>query len=96
MGDNSISNAGYTIYKPTGVRHEFPHIDLVKQQVIGTVLYKEKTYMTVIVDLKADNLYVEGDVDKLGDLSIDKDSYIDMFKLLAPKKYYDELNKQSS
>jgi hypothetical protein len=43
MGDNIKSNAGYTIYKPTGVRHEFPHIDLVKQQVIGTVLNKEKT-----------------------------------------------------
>ena len=44
------SNVGFTIFKPTGVHHDFPHVDLVKQQVTCTVSYKEKTYMTVIVD----------------------------------------------
>ena len=95
------SNVGYTLFKPTGVHHEFPHIDLVKQQVIGIVTYKEKTYMTVIIDLKTDTVQVQGDVDDLGDLSMDRESYIDMFKHLAklfiennisnPKEYYDEL-----
>lgn len=100
------SEAGYTIFKPTGVRHEFLQVDLLKQQVIGIVLYKEKTYMTVLVDLKADTVQVEGDVDALGELSMDRDSYIDMFKSQAkffiennisnPKEYYDELIKRQS
>lgn len=42
--------------------------------------------MTVIVYLKADTAYVEGDVDQLEDLSINKESYIDLFKLMAHKR----------
>ncbi|WP_191567425.1 hypothetical protein [Metabacillus idriensis] len=101
------SNVGYTIFKPTGIRHEYLRVDLVKQQVTCIVLYKEETYMTVIVDLKNDTVQVQGDVDDLGDLTISRDSYIDMFKGQAkffidnnisnPKKYYDELiNNKSS
>ena len=101
------SNVGYTLFAPTGVRHEFLQVDLIKKQVIGIVLYKEETYMTVLVDLKSDSVQVEGDVDALGELSMDRDSYIDMFKSQAkffiennisnPKQYYDELiNGQSS
>lgn len=101
------SNSGYTIFKTTGVRHEYPHVDLVKQQVTCIVLYKEETYMTAIVDLKNDTVQVQGDVNGLGDLTISEESYIDMFKCQAkffidnnisnPKKYYDELiNNQSS
>ncbi|MBW9235153.1 hypothetical protein JQK62_23630 [Leptospira santarosai] len=101
------SNIGFTLFVPTGVRHEFLQVDLIKQQVIGIVLYKEKTYMTVLVDLKTDTVQVEGDVDALGELSMDRDSYIDLFKTQAkffiennisnPKQYYDGLlNGQSS
>jgi hypothetical protein len=96
-----VSNVGITLFKPTGVLHDFPHVDLGKKQVIGTVSYKGKTYMTVILDLKADTVQVEGNVDELGDLSLDRESYIEMFKHQAeffiennisdPKKYYDEL-----
>ena len=108
MIDNTDkSNVGYTIFKPTGVRPEYPYVDLVKQQVTCIVLYKEETYMTVTVDLRNDTVQVQGDVDELGDLTISRDSYIDMFKSQAkffidnnisnPKKYYDELiNNQSS
>ena len=108
MNDNTDKSiVGYTIFKSTGVRHEYPHVDLVKQQVTCIVLYKEETYMTVMVDLKSDTVQVQGDVDELGDLTISRDSYIDMFKGQAwffidnnisnPKKYYDELiNNQSS
>ncbi|MBD8071583.1 hypothetical protein, partial [Bacillus sp. PS06] len=88
--------------KPTGVRHEFPKVDLVKQQVTCTVLYKEETYMTVIVDLKKDTVQVQGNVEALGTLSMDKDSFIDMFKYWAkvfidngisnPSDYFDEIN----
>ena len=100
------SNVGYTIYKPTGVRHEYPHVDLNKQQVTCIVLYKDETYMTVIIDLKNDTVHVQGDVDELGDLTISKDSYLDMFKgqakffidndISKPKKYYDELKSNQS
>lgn len=108
MNENTDkSNVGFTIFKPTGVLHEYPHVDLVKQQVTCIVLYKEETYMTVIVDLKNDTVQVQGDVDELGDLTISRESYIDMFKgqskffidnnISNPKKYYDELiNNQSS
>ncbi|WP_409294294.1 hypothetical protein V1498_13835 [Peribacillus sp. SCS-26] len=100
------SNVGYTVFKSTGVNHEFPIIDLVNQLVVGTVTYKENTYMTVFVDLKANTVQVQGDVSDLGDLSMDRDSYIDMFKHQAKffidnnisdsKEYYDELiNSQS-
>jgi hypothetical protein len=107
MNDNTDkTNVGYTIFKPTGERHEYPHVDLVKQQVTCIVLYREETYMTVIVDLKHDNIQVQGDVDKLGDLSMGRDAYIDMFKQQArffinknisnPKKYYEELINNES
>ena len=36
--------------------------------------------MTVMVDLKNDTVQVQGDVDELGNLTISRDSYIDMFK----------------
>ncbi|BDH60936.1 hypothetical protein CD30_16000 [Ureibacillus massiliensis 4400831 = CIP 108448 = CCUG 49529] len=107
MENNSEpSKVGYTIFKPTGVRHEFPKVDLVNQQVTCTVLYKEETYMTVIIDLKHDKVQVQGEIDELGDLSMDKDSYIDMFKHWAkffidndisnPSDYFDELMKTQS
>lgn len=54
MQEMKQSNAGYTIFKATGVSHEYLSIDLDKQQVTAAVLYKEKVYMTVMVDLKAD------------------------------------------
>ncbi|OCA84096.1 hypothetical protein A8F94_15330 [Bacillus sp. FJAT-27225] len=100
------SDVGYTLFKSTGVQHEFPHINLEKQQVIGIVTYKEKTYMTVFVNLKTGSVQVQGDIDDLGDLSMDRDAYVDMFKHQAqffidnnisnPKEYYDELIKGQS
>lgn len=81
--DANNSNAGYTIFKSTGVRNEYPLIDLVKQQVTCTVVYKENTYMTVIVDVKNDTVSIEGDVKELGDLAMNMEDYIDMFKDIA-------------
>lgn len=104
--NSSQSNVGYTTFKPTRVRHEFPKVDLVNQQVTCTVLYSEETYMTVIVDLKHDKVQVQGDVNELGDLSMDKDAYIDMFKhwtnvfidndISNPSEYFDEIIKNQS
>ncbi len=100
------SNVGYTIFKPTGFRHKFPLVDLERKQVIGTVSYKGQTYMTVVVDVKYDTFQIEGSVDELGDLSMDKDPYVDMFKHQAkyfiennidnPTKHYEELKEHSS
>ena len=97
-------NVGYTLFIPTGVRHEFPLVDLKEQKVVGTVLYKNKVYMKVCIDLKEDSVSVEGNVDELSELSMDKESYINMFKDQAsflvknnisdPEKYYEELDNQ--
>ncbi|MGM0806844.1 MAG: hypothetical protein ACQET8_19025 [Bacillota bacterium] len=82
------SNIGYTIYKPTGVIHNYPHIDLLKQEVTCTVSYRGKIYMEVTINLKTNTIKVIGDVKELGDLSVDKESYIEMFKRQA--KYFIE------
>ncbi|MDN4492559.1 hypothetical protein [Ureibacillus aquaedulcis] len=97
------SNVGYTIFKPTGERHEFPQVDLVNQLVVGIVIYEGKTYMTVTVDVKTNNVKVEGRIDELESLSMGRDAYINMFKqeakffiennILNPNDYYDELIK---
>ena len=97
-------NVGYSLFVPTGVRHEFPLVDLMEQKVVGTVLYKNKVYMKVCIDLKEDSVSVEGNVDELSELSMDKESYINMFKDQAeffvknnisdPEKYYEELDNQ--
>ena len=81
--DTNKSNVGHTIFKSTGVYHKYPLIDLVKKQVTCVVVYKENTYMTVIVDVKNDSVSVQGNVDELGDLAMNKDDYIDMFKDIA-------------
>ncbi|KHF39236.1 hypothetical protein LQ50_16130 [Halalkalibacter okhensis] len=96
-------NAGYTLFVPSGVRHEYPLVDLTEQKVVGTVIYKDKVYLKVLVNLKEDTVSVEGSVSDLGDLSMDKESYIDMFQSDArffvnnhisdPQKYYEELNE---
>ncbi|WP_255249769.1 hypothetical protein [Bacillus sp. FJAT-45066] len=98
-------NVGYTMFVPTGVRHEFPLVDLKEQKVVGTVIYKDKIYMKVIVNLKEDSVTVEDNVDELSNLSMDRESYINLFKSQAkffvennisdPEKYYEELEKQS-
>ena len=95
------ANIGYTVFKSTGVVQQYPLIDLVNQQVTCTVVYKEKTYMTVIVDVKNDSVSVQGNVDELGDLAMSIEDYIEMFKDVAKLfidnnvsdayKYFDEL-----
>jgi lipoprotein NlpI len=98
--NNTKSNVGYTLFKSTGVNHNFPVVDLAKKRVTGTVSYNDKIYMTVLVDLNLDTVSVEGSVDELKEIAMDKESYIEMFKSQAeffvannisnPKKYYDE------
>ncbi|WP_264740507.1 hypothetical protein [Cytobacillus firmus] len=86
-------NAGYTLFKPTGVRHEFPLVDLVKQQVAGTVLYKDKIHMSVVVEVKAGTVQVQGDIAESLTLICSKTRqkfFIDNH-ISNPQEYYDEL-----
>jgi hypothetical protein len=99
--NNTKPNVGYTLFRPTGVKHDFPVVDLAQKQVTGTVTYNDTICMTVLVDLSLDTVSVEGSVDELKEIAMDKESYIEMFKRQAeffvvnnisnPKKYYDEL-----
>ncbi|MGE8080960.1 hypothetical protein [Peribacillus loiseleuriae] len=94
------SNVGFTIFKPTGVKHEYPLVDLKNKKVTGTVSYNNKVYMTVFIDLKSDTVNVEGSVEELKELAMDKESYLRMFKSQAEffvennisnrKEYYDK------
>lgn len=102
-GHEHHSNVGHTLFKPTGVHHEFICVDLLKQQVTGIVIYNEKIYMTVMIDVKNETAEVQGDVAELGELGMEKASYIELFQHQAkffiennianPQEYYDGLIK---
>lgn len=97
--------AGYTLFVPTGVSHEYPVVDLKEQKVIGVVTYKKKVYMKVYIDVREDTVTVEGSVDELRNLGMSKESFIDMFKSEAvffiennianPAKCYEEVDQRS-
>ncbi|MGG0666367.1 hypothetical protein ABE042_19890 [Viridibacillus arvi] len=57
--------SGYTIYKSTGININYPHINLKKKQVIETVQYKNRIYMTVLVDVQSNTYKVKGSVENL-------------------------------
>ncbi|UOQ84719.1 hypothetical protein [Gracilibacillus salinarum] len=96
--DNQKSNIGFTLFKPTGVKHEYSVVDVHNKQVTGTISYNGKVYMTVHVDLKTNTVDIDGSIKELEDIAMDKASYIDLFKSQAeffvennirdPKKYY--------
>ncbi len=98
--NNEQSNAGFTLYRPTGVKHEYPVVDLQNKQVIATVSYNDKIHMTVHVDVKSDKVDVEGSIEELKGISMDKESYIRMFAREAkffvennisnPKEYFEQ------
>jgi hypothetical protein len=58
-------------------------VDLTKKQVTGTVSYNGIIFITVLVDLSKDKVSVEGSVDELKGIAMDKKSYIEMFKSQA-------------
>lgn len=86
-------NSGVTLFKPSGVRYSYPHIDLSSQIVTAIVTYENETVMKVTVDVKNDTVQVEGNVDGLEEISMDKESCIDMFTHQA--KYFIENNISS-
>ncbi|GAA0432572.1 MAG: hypothetical protein ACQEWU_03000 [Bacillota bacterium] len=94
------SNEGYTIFKPIGVKVEYPIVDLEKKQVTGTVSSHDKIYLTVLVDLKANRVHVKGNVEGLENNTMDNNAYTSMIKAEArffvenhisnPKEYYNQ------
>ncbi|MFD1851432.1 hypothetical protein [Oceanobacillus bengalensis] len=98
--NNDKSNIGYTLFKPTGVKHEYLSVDLQNKLVTATVSYNDRVYLTVFVNLKTDTVTVDGSIEELQGISMDKESYIKMFRREAeffvannisnPKKYYEQ------
>lgn len=90
---------GFTVYKSTGITVDYPSVDLENKEVIGTVSFKDKKLMTVIVNVQSNCVKVEGSVENTRKGQIDSD-YIDMVKNQAefffenkisnPKKYYEQ------
>ncbi len=80
---NSVNNRrkaaiGSTLFKPTGVKHD-TSVDLEKKLLTGTVSFKGNVYLTVFVNLRTDTVHVHGSLEELNDLSMDRESYINMF-----------------
>lgn len=70
---------GVTVYKSSGLTVEYPSVDLENKEVIGTVSFKDKKVMTVIVNLQTNYVKVEGNVEKTRKGQSDSD-YVDMIK----------------
>ncbi|MFC0189516.1 hypothetical protein ACFFJY_14525 [Fictibacillus aquaticus] len=85
--------SGVTLFKPSGVRYSYPHIDLSSKMVTAIVTFENETVMTVKVDVKNDRVHVEGNVDGLEEISLDKESFLNMFKHQA--NYFIENNISS-
>lgn len=90
---------GFTVYKSSGITVDYPSVDLENKEVIGTVSFKDKKIMTVIVNVQSNYVNVEGSVENTRKGESDSD-YIDMVKNQAeffiknkisnPKKYYEQ------
>ncbi|MGE7934855.1 hypothetical protein [Viridibacillus arvi] len=49
----------------TGIKINYPHINLKKKQDIGTVQYNNRIYMTVLVDVQSNTYKVKGSVENI-------------------------------
>ncbi|MGE7879753.1 hypothetical protein [Peribacillus muralis] len=90
---------GFTVYKSSGITVDYPFVDLENKEVIGTVSFKDKKIMKVIVNVQSNLVYVEGSVENTSKGENDSD-YMDTIKNEAeffiinkisnPKKYYEQ------
>lgn len=100
-----IPTPGYTVYKSIGLTFDYPFVDLEKKEVTGTVSFKNKICMTVIVNLQSDTVMVEGSVEDVLKEQNDSD-YVEEIKARAkffvenkisnPKEYYEHLIEADS
>ncbi|MFE6167368.1 hypothetical protein ACFVP8_05730 [Viridibacillus arvi] len=79
--------SGYTIYKSTGIKINYPHINLKKKQFIGTVQYENRIYMTVLVDVQSNTYTVKGSVENI--LPIIKEK---AYEQMTDSEYIDHIN----
>ncbi|TDL85951.1 hypothetical protein E2R55_23430 [Vibrio vulnificus] len=90
---------GVTVYKSSGLTVDYPSVDLENKEVIGTVSFKDKKVMTVIVNVQTNYVKVEGNVENTPKGQSESD-YVDMIKNQAeffienkisnPKKYNEQ------
>jgi hypothetical protein len=95
-----IQLTGFTVFKSTGLKVDYPLVDLDNKVVTGVVSFKNKKCMTVIVNFQSDTVKVEGNIENIRKEQCGSD-YIDMIKNEAkffvenkisnPKKYYEQL-----
>lgn len=96
------SGSGCTIYKPIGIKTEYPIINLEGKLVTAVVTYQDQPYMKVMVNLSSDTVNVEGNLQQLP-LSkevLNEKEYIEQIKMMAkfyvdnqidnPEAYYEE------
>ncbi|MBT2659340.1 hypothetical protein J7E81_29890 [Bacillus sp. ISL-18] len=91
---------GVTVYKSTGLKVDYPLVDLEKKEVTGIVSFKNKKCMSVIVNFQSDTVKVKGSIENIRKEQYDSD-YINMIKdhakffvenkISNPKKYYEQL-----
>jgi hypothetical protein len=90
---------GVTVYKSSGLTVDYPSVNLENKEVIGTVSFKDKKVMTVIVNVQTNYVKVEGNVENTRKGQSESD-YVDMIKNQAeffienkisnPKKYNEQ------
>jgi len=78
---------GYTEFRPTGIKTDCPHVDLVQKLVTARVLYEERVLMTVLIDVGKNTVQKEGTLAELSHIAslkenglLDEDMYVSMFR----------------
>lgn len=64
-----MKSVGFTIFEPVGIRTDYPLVDLEKKQVTARIFYKDKLLMTVLVDLRLDQIQKEGNLSEVAHLT---------------------------
>jgi len=78
----SKNNIGMTTFAQLKIEPEYTNIDIEKKQVTGVVRYKEKTYLTVIVDVQNNSTKVQGNLRRISKIikPFKKRQYIEMIE----------------
>ncbi|MFP3392551.1 hypothetical protein [Brevibacillus sp. SIMBA_040] len=78
---------GYTEFRPTGIKTDYPHVDLVKKLVTARVLFEERVVMTVLIDVGKNTVQKEGSLAELSHAEslnenglLDDEMYVSMFR----------------
>jgi len=90
---------GYTEFRPTGIKTDYPHVDLVQKLVTARVLYEERVVMTVLIDVGKNTVQKEGSLAELSHIEslkenslLDDEMYVGMFRDWARVFIENEIN----